>query len=69
MIEMECFTMVVSNMLFVESPAGVGWSYSNTTSDYTCGDESTGKDNALFSVIVLLCVKMPRGVRIFGIIK
>ncbi|KAL6311136.1 hypothetical protein AAG906_025685 [Vitis piasezkii] len=26
-----------SNLLFVESPAGVGWSYSNTTSDYTCG--------------------------------
>ncbi|KAJ6685273.1 SERINE PROTEASE FAMILY S10 SERINE CARBOXYPEPTIDASE [Salix purpurea] len=27
-----------SNLLFVESPAGVGWSYSNTTSDYTTGD-------------------------------
>ncbi|KAK2986939.1 hypothetical protein RJ640_009082 [Escallonia rubra] len=33
-----------SNLLFVESPAGVGWSYSNTTSDYTCGDESTARD-------------------------
>ncbi|KAK3028873.1 hypothetical protein RJ639_038558 [Escallonia herrerae] len=31
-----------SNLLFVESPAGVGWSYSNTSSDYTCGDASTG---------------------------
>ncbi|KAL3649097.1 Serine carboxypeptidase-like 43 [Castilleja foliolosa] len=30
-----------SNLLFVESPAGVGWSYSNTSSDYTCGDAST----------------------------
>ncbi|THU51342.1 hypothetical protein C4D60_Mb06t30020 [Musa balbisiana] len=29
---------------FVESPAGVGWSYSNTTSDYNCGDESTAND-------------------------
>ncbi|XXG87183.1 hypothetical protein AAC387_Pa11g1934 [Persea americana] len=38
----------VSNLLFVESPAGVGWSYSNTTSDYNCGDASTAKDNLLF---------------------
>lgn len=33
---------VASNLLFVESPAGVGWSYSNTTSDYNCGDDSSG---------------------------
>ena len=26
----------------MESPAGVGWSYSNRTSDYTTGDNSTG---------------------------
>ncbi|WOL14246.1 serine carboxypeptidase-like 42 [Canna indica] len=38
----------VSNLLFVESPAGVGWSYSNTTSDYTCGDKSTAKDMYTF---------------------
>ncbi|KAJ7959242.1 Carboxypeptidase [Quillaja saponaria] len=37
-----------SNLLFVESPAGVGWSYSNTTSDYTCGDASTAKDMHIF---------------------
>ncbi|KAK1357276.1 serine carboxypeptidase-like 42 [Heracleum sosnowskyi] len=33
-----------SNLLFIESPAGVGWSYSNTTSDYNCGDASTARD-------------------------
>ncbi|ERN19941.1 serine carboxypeptidase-like 42 [Amborella trichopoda] len=38
----------VSNLLFVESPAGVGWSYSNTTADYTCGDASTAKDMLRF---------------------
>ncbi|XP_052189698.1 serine carboxypeptidase-like 42 [Diospyros lotus] len=37
-----------SNMLFVESPAGVGWSYSNTTSDYQCGDDSTARDMLQF---------------------
>ncbi|PKA57458.1 Serine carboxypeptidase-like 42 [Apostasia shenzhenica] len=38
----------VSNLLFVESPAGVGWSYSNETSDYTCGDQSTANDMHVF---------------------
>ncbi|CAL0327448.1 unnamed protein product [Lupinus luteus] len=36
-----------SNLLFIESPVGVGWSYSNTTSDYNTGDASTGKNNGL----------------------
>ncbi|GMY29408.1 serine carboxypeptidase-like 42 [Fagus crenata] len=39
-----------SNLLFVESPAGVGWSYSNTSSDYTCGDASTARDMHVFMV-------------------
>ncbi|KAJ6817183.1 serine carboxypeptidase-like 42 [Iris pallida] len=38
----------VSNLLFVESPAGVGWSYSNTSSDYTTGDEKTADDMLMF---------------------
>ncbi|XP_057824274.1 serine carboxypeptidase-like 42 [Cryptomeria japonica] len=38
----------VSNLLFVESPVGVGWSYSNTTSDYNRGDESTAMDMLTF---------------------
>ncbi|XP_010530237.1 PREDICTED: serine carboxypeptidase-like 42 [Tarenaya hassleriana] len=37
-----------SNLLFVESPAGVGWSYSNKTSDYTTGDATTAKDMLVF---------------------
>ncbi|KAI4337918.1 hypothetical protein L6164_016281 [Bauhinia variegata] len=37
-----------SNLLFVESPAGVGWSYSNTSSDYNTGDASTARDMYLF---------------------
>ncbi|KAA8546523.1 hypothetical protein F0562_002738 [Nyssa sinensis] len=37
-----------SNLLFVESPAGVGWSYSNTTSDYTCDDASAARDMLIF---------------------
>ncbi|TKY74161.1 Serine carboxypeptidase 42 [Spatholobus suberectus] len=37
-----------SNLLFVESPAGVGWSYSNTTTDYNTGDASTANDMLLF---------------------
>ncbi|GMH17126.1 hypothetical protein Nepgr_018967 [Nepenthes gracilis] len=37
-----------SNLLFVESPAGVGWSYSNTTSDYNTGDARTAQDMCTF---------------------
>jgi hypothetical protein len=33
----------VANLLFLDSPAGVGFSYSNTSSDtYTVGDKRTG---------------------------
>ncbi len=33
--------------LYLESPAGVGFSYSKNTSDYTVGDERTADDTYL----------------------
>nr|KYP34937.1 Serine carboxypeptidase-like 27 [Cajanus cajan] len=41
----------LANLLFLESPAGVGFSYSNTTSDlYTAGDQRTAEDAYTFLV-------------------
>ncbi|KAF8704912.1 hypothetical protein HU200_031155 [Digitaria exilis] len=41
----------VANMLFLDSPAGVGYSYSNTTSDlYNAGDNKTAHDSYIFLV-------------------
>ncbi|XP_003576614.1 serine carboxypeptidase II-3 [Brachypodium distachyon] len=41
----------VANVIFLESPAGVGFSYSNTTSDYDkSGDQRTADDAFIFLV-------------------
>ncbi|XP_057973628.1 serine carboxypeptidase 1-like isoform X2 [Malania oleifera] len=41
----------VANIIFLESPAGVGYSYSNTTSDYeSSGDYRTAQDSYIFLV-------------------
>ncbi|XP_019230874.1 PREDICTED: serine carboxypeptidase II-3-like, partial [Nicotiana attenuata] len=40
----------VANILFLESPAGVGFSYSNTSSDYVTGDEKTKQDSFTFLI-------------------
>ncbi|KAG4939353.1 hypothetical protein JHK82_045081 [Glycine max] len=41
----------LANILFLDSPAGVGFSYSNTTSDlYTAGDQRTAEDAYTFLV-------------------
>lgn len=37
-----------ANMIWLESPAGVGFSYSNTTSDYVVGDARTAADTYNF---------------------
>ncbi|CAL4979393.1 unnamed protein product [Urochloa decumbens] len=40
----------VANVLFLESPAGVGYSYSNTSSDLVVGDDRTAEDSYIFLV-------------------
>ncbi|KAJ4831607.1 hypothetical protein Tsubulata_014820, partial [Turnera subulata] len=42
--------LAAANVIFLESPAGVGFSYSNTSSDYTTGDKKTAEDNYIFLI-------------------
>jgi carboxypeptidase C (cathepsin A) len=35
----------VSNMVFIEAPCGVGFSYSDNEADYETGDSLTAQDN------------------------
>ena len=47
----------LSNMVFIESPAGVGFSYSDDKDDNTIGDEQTAIDN--YNLIQAFLVKFP----------
>ena len=40
----------VANIVFLESPAFVGWSYSNRSEDQTVGDKRTAEDALQFLV-------------------
>lgn len=41
----------MANVIFLDTPAGVGYSYSNTSSDYDeSGDKNTAKDNYRFLI-------------------
>jgi len=48
----------VANMLYIEAPAGVGFSYSNDQSDYVVGDSRTASDNYL--AILAFLQKFPQ---------
>ena len=40
----------VASIIYLESPSGVGFSYSNKSSGYNCTDDKTAMENYLFLV-------------------
>jgi len=47
-----------TNMVFIESPAGVGFSYSDVSADYTTGDAQTALDN--YNLIQAFFARFPQ---------
>jgi carboxypeptidase C (cathepsin A) len=47
----------IANMVFFESPPGVGFSYSDVASDYLCNDTKTANDN--YNMILTFMQKYP----------
>ncbi|KAL5975387.1 hypothetical protein ACLOJK_019709 [Asimina triloba] len=45
---MGLFMSMVSNIIYLDSPAGVGLSYSNVSDDYNTGDLKTASDSHIF---------------------
>lgn len=43
-----CLLFQVSNIIYLDSPVGVGFSYSNNISDYITGDTKTAVDSHAF---------------------
>jgi carboxypeptidase C (cathepsin A) len=46
----------VSNMLYLESPTGVGFSYSNNPNDYSMNDNQTAADNWKALTVFFCCL-------------
>lgn len=49
-------------MVFIESPAGVGFSYSDDPNDYNIGDSQTALDN--YNLIQAFLVRFPGALKI-----
>lgn len=52
-MELFVFLLQVSNIIYLDSPAGVGLSYSKNKSDYTTGDVQTALDSHKFLLEVI----------------